>query len=205
MTRLWVWLIVLSFLGGLHMTTPAAADDNAQLVKEIEDLLRQTEQIWDEGDYAKLKELWDGDDPMPIYMPEEVENPVIGWEKLEKYWNPRPGVKFLEGIRNRYSNVQAKYLAPDLAVATYELRYEMQVVGQKPTAGWDRMMAVFRKKPDGWRYVAYVEAPLNPITQMRRMSREAVSDDFADFVAEHNKNSGDEEKGKMRNWGEQFD
>ncbi len=45
-------------------------------------------------------------------------------------------------------------------------------------------MAVFRKKPDGWKYVAYMEAPLNPMTMVRRLYQESVPDDFQDYLKE---------------------
>ena len=155
------------------------------IVAEIEAILRKTEETWDRQDYSALKELWDTDDDQPFYGPEEWEDGlVVGWPALERYWNPVPGKKILVGIRNRYSNVRAKLLANDLAVAVYDLRYDMQVVGQKPLGGFDRIMAVFRKKSDGWKYVAYMEAPLNPMTMVRRLYQESVPDDFQDYLKE---------------------
>ncbi len=153
------------------------------IVAEIEAVLRKTEEVWDKQDYSALKQLWDTDDDQPFYGPEEWEDGlVVGWSDLERYWNPVPGKKILVGIRNRYSNVRAKLLSDDLAVAVYDLRYDMQVIGQKPMGGFDRIMAVFRKKPDGWKYTAYMEAPLNPMTMIRKLYQESVPDDFQDYL-----------------------
>ena len=155
------------------------------IVAEIEAVLRKTEEVWDKQDYSALKALWDKDDDQPYYGPEEWEAGVIaGWPNLSRYWDPVPGKKILIGIRNRYSNVKAKLVGEDVAVAVYDLRYDMQIIGQKPLGGNDRIMAVFRKKPDGWKYTAYIEAPLNPMTLVRKLYQESVPDDFQDYLKE---------------------
>ena len=101
-----------------------------------------------------------------------------GWSTLNAYFNPKPGVQVLDGIWNAYSDVRAHYLAPDLAVATYRLDYHIKVKRQKAMSSWDRVMAVFRRKDDGWKLVAYAEAPMSPLTMVRKMLQNAVPDTF---------------------------
>ena len=122
--------------------------------------------------------MWDRDDPNPIYMAEEVNPPMHGWNMLKAYFNPKPGVQVLDGIWNAYSDVRAHYLTPDLAIATYKLDYHIKVKRQKPMSGWDRVMAVFRRTDDAWKLVAYAEAPMSPLTMVRKMMENAVPPSF---------------------------
>ena len=113
-----------------------------------------------------------------IYMAEEVDPPMHGWARIDKYFNPMPGVQILDGIRNEYSDVRASYLAPDLAVATYHLRFDIKVRRQKPMSSWDRVMAVLRKVDGDWKLMAYTEAPMAPLTMVRRMIEGQVPGGF---------------------------
>ena len=62
----------------------------AALNAEIETVLQQAAELWNTQDYGRLKELWDNDDPEPIYHAEEQQDWVIGWKELEKFWEPVP-------------------------------------------------------------------------------------------------------------------
>jgi len=161
--------------------TDAPAKD---IVAEITEVLVQYEAIWNSQEFQRLKELWDTDDPEPYYVPEEIEQPIIGWPALERYWNPRPGGrKILEAFRWGFSNVRAKLIAPDLALCIFDHRFEMKIVGNrnKPRSGFDRCVAIFRKKPEGWRFILYAQCPLGPETYVRTLLEKNVSPDFEEF------------------------
>jgi hypothetical protein len=137
---------------------------------EIEELLERYRSTWDSQDFARLAELWDTDDPSPYYLPEEwVPGFITDWDALRRYWEPVPGRVVIEAIRNVYSNVSAKLVAPDVAVATFDLRYDLKVVGQTPTGGEDRVLAVCVRRDGAWKFAAYAEAPLNPVALVRRL------------------------------------
>jgi ketosteroid isomerase-like protein len=149
----------------------AVAAGEKKLAAEITAFLEAYESAYDNQDYRTVKSMW-LDDGQPIYMAEEVPFPLYGRERLDKYFNPAPGRRILDGIDNRYSEVRAKYLAPDLAVATYRLDYDIKLVGQPAVRGWDRVMAVFARKDGRWLLTAYAEAPMGPATMVRRMMKE---------------------------------
>lgn len=154
----------------------------SDLKREIEALLRKTEEIWDTQEYGRLKELWDTDDPEPFYLAEEAGDWTVGWDALERYWSPVPGRRVVEAMRVRYSNLRVKPLAADLATAIYHLRFDMKIRGPMPAIGSEaRVISTMRKKPDGWRYVCYAEAPLSPIKYVQRLYEKNVSPEFADF------------------------
>ena len=155
---------------------------DAALSAEIEAFLDEYAEIYNRMDYDALLGMWDGDFAGAIYMAEEVDPPMHGWDRINKYFNPIPGVEILDGIRNEYSDVRASYLAPDLAVATYHLRFDIKVKRQAPMSSWDRVMAVLRKVDGDWKLVAYAEAPMAPATMVRRMIEGQVPDDFDEYI-----------------------
>ena len=176
---------VMAGLAGLAAAAPSTASaqeaDNETLTAEIEAVLEQTAAIWNSQEFHRLVEVWDRDDPEPWYVPEEIPEPFFSWQQIEKYWNP--GRKVLEAFRWGFGNVRVKALTPDLTLALFDHTYEIQIVGgrEPPTAGFDRVLAIFRKKPEGWRHILYAQCPLGPDTYIRAMRQKLVSPDFADF------------------------
>lgn len=158
---------------GLSVAQSMPADLNRAVMErkvsgldaEIRELLARYAAAYNRQDYAALLELWDRDDPDVFYIAEEIDPPMHGWELIEAYFN-RPGV--LDGIRCRYSEVVANLLAPGLAIATYKLHFDLKVRNMKAMSGFDRVVAVFRRRPDGWKMARYAEAPQPPMTMIRR-------------------------------------
>jgi len=141
-----------------------------QLAKEITAFLKEYAAAYNNQDYRAVKQMWAADGN-PIYMAEEVPFPLYGKDRLDSYFNPVPGKRILEGIDNRYSEVRAKLLSPDFAVATYRLDYDIKLVGMPASHGWDRVMAVFARGANGWKLSAYAEAPMGPATMVRKMMK----------------------------------
>jgi hypothetical protein len=142
-------------------------------------VLEQTAALWNSQQFHRLKEVWDADDPEPWYVPEEIPEPFFAWPALERYWNP--GRKVLDAFRWQFSNLKVKALAPDLTLAIFDHFYEIAVaVGRPspPTAGFDRCLTLFRKKPEGWRHILYAQCPLGPDTYVRALRERIVSPDF---------------------------
>lgn len=155
---------------------------DAELSAEIQAFLDEYAEVYNRQDYDTLLSMWDRDFSDAIYMAEEVDPPMHGWDRIDKYFNPVPGVKILDGIYNEYSDVRASYLADGLAVATYHLRFDIKVRRQKPMSSWDRVMAVLRKKDGDWKLVAYAEAPMAPATMVRRMLEDQVPEEFEAYI-----------------------
>ncbi|HJP03926.1 MAG: nuclear transport factor 2 family protein [Gammaproteobacteria bacterium] len=151
-------------------TEDAIVADEEKLAGEISAFLVDYAEVYNNQNYRALKSMW-YDDGNPIYMAEEVPFPLYGKQRLDNYLNPVPGKKILEGIDNRYSEVRAKYLTPDIAVATYRIDYDLKLVGRAPMGGWDRIMAVFRKADGEWKLTAYAEAPMGPMTMARKQMK----------------------------------
>jgi len=164
---------------GFGASTALAATD---VTAEITALLRETERRWDSQDTASLKELWDLDDTEPFYLAGEQDDWFAGWEQLSAYLDPKGGPKITQAIRVRFYNIKARLLAPDLAFAAYWMRTDMKLVFQpKPFASDNRVSAVFRRKPEGWRYLTYAEAFSAPNMYINKMMEKDVADDYQEF------------------------
>lgn len=155
-----------------ELNRAAAEQAGTALDAEITDFLGRYAAAYNRQDYAALLALWDRDDPDVFYIAEEIDPPMQGWKLIEAYF-ARPGV--LDGIRNEYSNVRASYLAPDLAIATYRLRFDIKVKNMKPLSGFDRVVAVFRRKNGEWKIARYAEAPQAPLTMVRKLGKDSKS------------------------------
>lgn len=150
--------------------TDAISAEERQLAAEITAFLADYETAYNNQDYATVKSMWSGDGN-PIYMAEEVPFPLYGQDRINNYFNPVPGKRILDGIDNKYSKVRAKYLTPDIAVATYRLDYDIKLKGMPASHGWNRIMAVFVRESGDWKLSAYTEAPMGPATMVRRMMK----------------------------------
>ncbi|MGI9289822.1 MAG: nuclear transport factor 2 family protein [Gammaproteobacteria bacterium] len=139
-----------------------------KLAAEITAFLADYEIAYNNQDYRTVKSMW-VDDGNPIYIAEEVPFPLYGQDRLNNYFNPRPGKRILDGIDNKYSEVRAKYITEDVAVATYKLDYDIKLVGMPAQHGWNRIMATFVKDNGDWKLSAYAEAPQGPATMVRKM------------------------------------
>lgn len=148
----------------------AAAKAASALDAEISALLAAYTDAYSRQDYPAVLGFWDRDDPNAFYIAEEIDPPMHGWKLIEAYF-ARPGV--LDGVRYEFSNVRAQLLAPDLAIATYNMRFDLKVKGMKSMAGFDRVVAVFRRKAGEWKFARYAEAPQAPMTMVRKFGRTA--------------------------------
>jgi hypothetical protein len=167
---------------GLTAATVSVARAATDINAEITALLRETEKRWDSQNTASLKELWDTDDQEPFYLAGEQDDWFSGWEQLNAYLDPKSGPKVTQAMRVRFYGIKARLLAPDLAFAAYWMRTDMKLIFQpKPFASDNRVSAVFRRKPEGWRYLAYAEAFQAPNMYINKLMEKDVADDYQKF------------------------
>ena len=155
-----------------------------QLFREIDAVLKRTEQIWLSQEWWRLpEEIWDREDPTPIYVAEELYNVMVGWDTLDRYIFPPS--KGLDAFRWGYSNLFVKYLAPGVALALYDHWFEIKIRAPGPIGnprhGFDRVLSIYNKRSDGWRQSLYAQCPLGPDTYARRMAEKLVRDDWDEF------------------------
>lgn len=177
---------LLATLGALLVVAaaPARAQSDAALVKEIEPVLRRAEVLYDRNDsVAYFDELWSQDQNL-VFMSEQFYPVFYGRKPVEAYF--KPPLKNLYAYRERYANLEATYLAPDLAAVTYHVRYDMHAITRTPLGGWSRIFAIMRKENGAWKFQAQFETPMSLISQARRTHEEALSADFLEFSRQQN-------------------
>ncbi len=158
-----------------------------ELFKAINAVLAKTESIWNAQEWWRLPtEIWDREDPTPIYVAEELYNVMVGWDILDRYIFPP--TKNMAAFRWGYSNLFVKYLAPGVALALYDHWFEIKVRETGPMStprhGFDRVLSIYNLRDDGWRQSLYAQCPLGPDTYARRMAEKLVGDDWDEFYNE---------------------
>lgn len=177
-------LFMLIAASALCWSAAAAADET--LVREIEQTLRRGEAIYDQNASERFfDELWSKDENL-VFQSEQFYPVFYGRRSVEAYF--KPPMKNLYGYRERYSNVQAQLLKPDLALATYHVRYDMHAITRIPLGGWARIVAIMRREDGLWKFVAQYEASMSAISQARRIHEEALAPDFVEFARRQNPN-----------------
>ncbi len=59
---------------------------NGQPPPEVSDLVREYDKLWSSLDFVGLADLWERDDPQPIYVGDEYAAPLIGNDELDRHW-----------------------------------------------------------------------------------------------------------------------
>ncbi len=177
---------------GTPVTYPAC---DPKLLAEIDAVLKRTEEIWMAQEWWRLPdEIWDRDDPTPMYVAEELYDVMIGWDILDEYiFPPKKG---LDAFRWGYSNLWVKELAPGVTLALYDHWFEIKIKAPGPIGtprhGFDRVLSLYNRKPDGWRQSLYAQCPLGPDTYVRAMAEKLVGKDFDQFYRQVQKKDIDD-------------
>lgn len=56
------------------------------VTKALTDLVCDYDKYWSSLDFAGLADLWERDDPQPIYVGDEYAAPLIGNDELDRHW-----------------------------------------------------------------------------------------------------------------------
>lgn len=138
------------------------------LQAELQTLFDAVGACFEANDFDRLRTLWDADDPAPFYFAEEHEPLVASWPQLEGYWRITRDINM--GCTARWTVANAKPMGAEHALAQFTLDWKIHVKGQpEPYGGFCRGLAALRRTPDGWRFTAYAEAPLAPMTYLRKL------------------------------------
>ena len=150
----------IAVAGGHKVVRPLVKIDVPRDIEaEVTAVIKNTAERWNSQDYATLLELWDPNEPYPTYLAEEQAQWFVGWDRLRGYLDPPRPNPIVEAIREDMYNIQVKQIAPDLAIAIWEMKFEMKTMGSNPIGEQVRVSAVLRNTPDGWRYIHWAESP----------------------------------------------
>lgn len=145
--------------------------------QEIEATLTELCGCWNRLDQPAIRDLWDSEETEPYFLPQEIKDPIIGWNALEAYYATAQAR--LVRCSMRIWDVHAKPLSPDLAVALYQMHWNGEIKGFDHLFGIDsRVTALFRKRDDRWLICHYVEAPAAPMLHLQKYYASNVDPDF---------------------------
>ncbi len=149
----------------------------AEVVAAVSTVIHETAERWNSQDFASVLELWDPDEPVPFYLAEEQDDWFIGWERLRGYLDPPRPSPAVQGIREEMRDIHVKQIAPDLALAAWNMHFEMKIIGQPPIGEEVRVSAVLRRTDAGWRYIHWAESPMTAMMYIKKLFERDVDHD----------------------------
>ena len=144
----------------------------------IKALFASYEQAWAANDPAQLEAHWDTDDATPVYLAEEIDQPMTDWAAVRAYWKHNEG--FHEKVRLSFSDYTFKPLSEDAVMVVMQMRWDIRFKNftSEAMGGDNRVVTTLRRVGDQWRLTSWSEAPLAPIVYMRRLYERDVAPDF---------------------------
>lgn len=132
---------------------------------------------WTQLNQPAIRDLWDPDENEPYFLPQEIKEPIIGWDALTAYYTAAQAR--LVRCSMRTWDVNAKLVAPNLAAALYQMHWNGEIKGFDHLFGIDsRVTALFRMRDDRWMICHYVEAPAAPMLHLQKYYASNVDTDF---------------------------
>lgn len=150
--------------------------------------LAATQEGWNSQDFATILDLWDEEEAFPTYIAEEQGQWFVGWDRLRGYLDPPRPNPAIEAMRLYYYDIQVKQVALDIAIAIWDMHFEMKVIGSNPIGEEGRASGVFRKKDDGWKWIHYAESPKVAPVFLEDLMEKQVRDDWDEFYEQALKN-----------------
>ncbi|MBL8630696.1 MAG: nuclear transport factor 2 family protein [Rhodospirillaceae bacterium] len=177
-------IAVLSMAASLWATAAVAAADTPQVQKDIETVIHDMAGRWAKNTWSTIaKDLWDPKEPTPMYLAEEEAGWLVGWDALNQYFNPkRAGEGFMQAAEYNASNIQVHTISDDLAVATWNIYWQMKMRPAPAIAERLRATGIFRKTSEGWKFIHYAEAPKSPSAYITDLYNAQVSPEFRERV-----------------------
>jgi len=161
---------------------PATANSEDDIAA-VQAVIHETADRWNSQDFATVLELWDSDEDVPFYLAEEQDDWFIGWKSLRAYLDPPRPSPMLEGLREEMHDISVKLIADDLAIAAWNMHFEMKMRGRPPIGEDVRVSAVLRKKPEGWRYIHWAESPMTALVYIEKLFQKDVDQEkFAPMI-----------------------
>jgi hypothetical protein len=157
-----------------------------QLTTAIQSVLDRMEEIYREdpnGSRQLFDELWLQDENI-VYLSEQFEKAFYGYGPVAAYW--KPSWNTLYGYREKYSDLQVTRISDEVALATFEIRYDMHAVTRTPLGGWSRLSLVLRNTDAGWKIQQFYETPMSLLSQGRMIHEQALDPNFADYARAQN-------------------
>ena len=188
-----IFVSLLLAIGGMFLGTAAIAgahktvtpmvtiDVSPEVEAAVTAVVYETAERWNSQDFSSVLELWDQNEPFPTYLAEEQAQWFVGWDRLRDYLDPPAANPIIEVLREEMSKIQVNQIAPDLAIAIWEMHFEMKVRGSNPIGEDVRVSAVLRNTPEGWRYIHWVESPKATMVYIENLFEQGVAEGWDEY------------------------
>jgi ketosteroid isomerase-like protein len=108
-------------------------------------------------DPDQLESIWDSQHDPLIYTAQEMEEPIYGWEAIQRYYAALP--EHLDEVSEKHlENIRIDVLG-DMALAFFTTQSSVKLKGRatkyEPTA---RVSMVFQRNSAGWRTIHFHES-----------------------------------------------
>jgi hypothetical protein len=157
---------------------PALPLTSPEVQAEVAAVIHQMSALFTDLKGPKPLTLFDRAEPAPQYLAEEQGDWMIGWEKLDWYFNTPERNAVVEAMDMNPSNIRVRSLTQDLALATWDIKAEMKYRRGPPMGEQLRANAILRKTAEGWRFIYYAEAPKSTMAYVRDMYENMASPTF---------------------------
>ena len=170
-------------IAGAHKTVRpmVTIDVSPEVEAAVTAVVYETAERWNSQDFSSVLELWDQNEPFPTYLAEEQAQWFVGWNRLRDYLDPPAANPIIEVLREEMSKIQVNQIAPDLAIAIWEMHFEMKVRGSNPIGEDVRVSAVLRNTPEGWRYIHWVESPKATMVYIENLFEQGVAEGWDEY------------------------
>lgn len=157
---------------------PALPLSSPEVQTGVEAVIRQMSAMYTDLKGPQPIELFDRSNPAPQYLAEEQPDWMIGWEKLEWYFNTPQRKAVVQAMDMNPSNIRVRSLTPDLALATWDIFAEMKFPWSPPMGEKIRANAILRNTAEGWRFIYYAEAPKSTLAYVQDMYQNMATPEF---------------------------
>ncbi len=159
-------------------------DVDPEVEAGVKAVVLDTAARWNSQDYATVLGLWDPNEAFPTYLAEEQPQWFVGWDRLNDYLDPPRPNPIMEAIREDMYKIQVKQIAPDLAIAIWEMRFHMKRFMSKAIGESVRVSAVLRNTDEGWRYIHWAESPKTAMVYIEDLFEQDVDEVWDEFFEE---------------------
>jgi hypothetical protein len=154
----------------------------------IERTLKDYAEAWRQNQAAALPAFWDAA-RFAFYKAEEVSRFFTAFDEAFAYWQQNEGLH--DAIRLRLGDIQVVPLADGLAMAMFEMAWDIRFAAQarlangqdfhhrgKAMGGFNHVLAMLRHSDAGWKLIGWSETPDAAITYMTQLYYRTAAADF---------------------------
>ena len=183
MVAMFLFLSPSLALAAGHDAPQNAPDVEAKLstpdvYEEVSEVVRKFGAYFTDLDDPQPDDLFDRNDPAPMYLAEEMSDWVIGWESFDWYFHAPVRDKLVQAMDYTPSNIRVKSLSDDLAVATWFVWAEFKIGSRPPVGEHLRATGIMRKTDNGWKMVYYAESPISALAYIEDLYEAMASPEF---------------------------